>query len=771
MGDSESCSSKQSEFSPVQSRKQRQKVEVFNEVLSRLKELDVEEVSESGFEDDLWAHFSMLPIRYALDVNPERAEDVLMHKKLLNMARDPLTSPAVDVRLVQVCPAFDGNLGDSVHSSLAKGGDDRLHPPPAFGPSYEIEFEANKSDTQNGNSSVSRKSHFLRPLHEITISTKDKPKLLSGLTCLLSEIGLNIQEAHAFCTMDGYSLDVFVVDSWKKGIDQLRSTLVKEMQNTEVPNNKSLPKKSVLKQEVSFLGGGSGLMLPPNHVEIPFDGRDVWEIDSSLLHFEYKITTGSNGDLYKGIFQSQDVAIKIFKTECLKGDMQREFAQEVYISRKIRHKNVVQFIGACTRPPLLCIVTEFMSGGSVYDFLHKQKGVFKLPAILKVAIDVSKGMSYLHQNHIIHRDLKAANLLMDENEVVKIADFGVARVQLKSGIMTAETGTYRWMAPEVIEHKPYNNKADVFSFGVVLWELLTGKLPYANLTPLQAAVGVVQKGLRPSIPKHTHPLIVELLERCWQQEPSLRPEFSEITDILQYMAKKVHFLLDCVLLANRFLKKKGPPNEEIWENRVSSWMNELKIINLMGDSKNQRQKVGVFNEVLERLRKLDVEEANEPGFEDELWAHFTLLPHRYALDVDPERVKDVLIHKELLNMARDPLITIPAVDVRLVQVCAVFDGILGDSSFTKGGGDGPLHEITISTKDKPKHLSRLSNCLMSDIGLTIQEAHAFCTKDGYSLMVFVVDSWKEGIEQLKNTLVKKIQDMDQVPNNMNSDDN
>ncbi|KAK4490245.1 hypothetical protein RD792_000905 [Penstemon davidsonii] len=613
MGDSESCSSKQSEFSPVQSRKQRQKAEVFNEVLSRLKELDVEEVYESGFEDELWAHFSMLPIRYALDVNPERAEDVLMHKKLLNMAHDPLTSPAVDVRLVQVCPAFDGNLGDSVHSSLAKGGDDRLHPPPAFGSSYEIEFEANKSDAQNGNSSVSRKSHFSRPLHEITISTKDKPKLLSGLTCLLSEIGLNIQEAHAFCTIDGYSLDVFVVDSWKKGIDQLRSTLVKEMQNTEVTNNKSLPMKSVLKQEVSFLGGGSGIMLPPNHVEIPFDGRDVWEIDSSLLHFEYKITTGSNGDMYKGIFQSQDVAIKIFKTECLKGDMQREFAQEVYISRKIRHKNVVQFIGACTRPPLLCIVTEFMSGGSVYDFLHKQKGVFKLPAFLKVAIDVSKGMSYLHQNHIIHRDLKAANLLMDENEVVKIADFGIARVQLKSGIMTAETGTYRWMAPEVlvilghgyytfsnlvllftyswkvIEHKPYNNKADVFSFGVVLWELLTGKLPYANLTPLQAAVGVVQKGLRPSIPKHTHPLIVELLERCWQQEPSLRPEFSEITDILQYMAKKVHFvftlfsiygLLDCILLGNRFLKKKGPPNEEIWENRVSSWMNErVNVIN------------------------------------------------------------------------------------------------------------------------------------------------------------------------------------------------
>ncbi|KAG8378000.1 hypothetical protein BUALT_Bualt08G0092600 [Buddleja alternifolia] len=537
MGDSESCSSRQSEWSPVQSRKRRQKIEVFQEVLIRLRELDVEEAAEPGFEDELWAHFSMLTLRYALDVNTERAEDVLMHKKLLNMARDPLTRPAVDVRLVQVRPTSDGILGNSVHSN---GGEslqpDSLPPPPAFGPSsnFELAFDGNKSDVHDGNSSVSRKSHFLRPHHEITISTKDRPKLLSLMTCLMSEIGLNIQEAHAFCTIDGYSLDVFVVDSWEKGIDHLKHTLVKEIQKIE--------KLSVFKQELVCPAGGqgqSGFMLPPSQVEIPFDGSDVWEIDANLLNFEYKIASGSHGDLYKGLFRSQDVAIKVFKAEFLNGDMQREFSQEVYILRKVRHKNVVQFIGACTRPPLLCIVTEYMSGGSVYDFLHKQKGVFKLPSILRVAIDISKGMSYLHQNNIIHRDLKAANLLMDENEVVKIADFGVARVQLHSGVMTAETGTYRWMAPEVIEHKPYNHKADVFSFGVVLWELLTGKLPYAHLTPLQAAVGVVQKGLRPGIPRHTHPLVVELLERCWQQEPSLRPEFSEIIEILQYMAKRI----------------------------------------------------------------------------------------------------------------------------------------------------------------------------------------------------------------------------------------
>ncbi|KAJ6916550.1 hypothetical protein NC652_019070 [Populus alba x Populus x berolinensis] len=120
-----------------------------------------------------------------------------------------------------------------------------------------------------------------------------------------------------------------------------------------------------------------------------------------------------------------------------------------------------------------------MAKGSLYKFLHKKKGVFKLPSLIKVAVDVSKGMNYLHENHINHKDLKAANLLMDENEehflnlhVVKAADFGFSRVRTQSRVMTAETGTYHWMDPEVIVHKPYDHKAAVLSFGIVACELL-----------------------------------------------------------------------------------------------------------------------------------------------------------------------------------------------------------------------------------------------------------------------------------------------------------
>nr|KJB58021.1 hypothetical protein B456_009G190600 [Gossypium raimondii] len=409
-----------------------------------------------------------------------------------------------------------------------------VHPPPAFGTSSDLEFVHNaKRVVKDMEVMFSAKPIHYRLMHEITISTNDKPKLLAQLTSLLSELGLNIREAHAFSTTDGYSLDVFVVDGWAlEDTEQLRNVLVKEISKVELSSVRSHAINHVRELEKT------GNKLNSSHVNMPGSGNDVWEIDTSLLKYESKLASCSYGDLYKGTFYGQDVAIKVLRMEHLNENLRREFTQEVNIMRKIQHKNVVQFFGACATPPNLCIVTEFMSGGSIYDLLHKQKSGFKLPLLLKLAIDVSEGMSYLHQNGIMHRDLKAANLLMDENGVVKIADFGVARVQAQPGVMTAETGTYRWMAPEVIEHKPYDHKADVFSFGVVLWEMLTGKLPYENLTPLQAAVGVVQKGLRPVIPQHTRPKFVELLERCWQQDPSLRPEFSEITNLLEDLASR-----------------------------------------------------------------------------------------------------------------------------------------------------------------------------------------------------------------------------------------
>ncbi|XVE95685.1 hypothetical protein REPUB_Repub02eG0119900 [Reevesia pubescens] len=123
-------------------------------------------------------------------------------------------------------------------------------------------------------------------------------------------------------------------------------------------------------------------------------------------------------------------------------------------------------------------------------------------------------------------------------EVIKVADFGVARFQNQGGVMTAETGTYRWMAPEVINHQPYDQKADVFSFAIVLWELVTAKVPYDTMTPLQAALGVRQ-GLRPDLPENAHPKLLDLMQRCWEAAFDKRPSFSEITAELDTLFEEV----------------------------------------------------------------------------------------------------------------------------------------------------------------------------------------------------------------------------------------
>ncbi|XP_044475349.1 serine/threonine-protein kinase STY46-like isoform X5 [Mangifera indica] len=377
-------------------------------------------------------------------------------------------------------------------------------------------------------------------VHEVIFSTVDKPKLLSQLSALLSDIGLNIREAHVFSTTDGYSLDVFVVDGWPvEDTDSLYLAM----------------EKAIARSEGSW--SGSSNSCPP--MEKALAGQTIsgdWEIDRRILKIGERIAFGSCGDLYRGVYLGQDVAVKILLSEHLHDALKDEFAQEVAILRQVQHRNIVRFIGACTKSPHLCVVTEYMPGGSLYDYLHKNYNVLKLSQLLRFAIDVCKGMDYLHQKNIIHRDLKTANLLMDSQKVVKVADFGVARFQSQGGVMTAETGTYRWMAPEVINHQQYDQKADIFSFAIVLWELVTAKVPYANMSPLQAALGVRQ-GLRPDPPENSHPKLVDLMQRCWEEIPNKRPSFSEITlelealvnevqiyEIVGNLALSIHFQVD-----------------------------------------------------------------------------------------------------------------------------------------------------------------------------------------------------------------------------------
>ncbi|XP_023735694.1 serine/threonine-protein kinase STY46-like [Lactuca sativa] len=321
------------------------------------------------------------------------------------------------------------------------------------------------------------------------------------LSALLSDIELNIREAHVFSTIDGYSLDVFVVDGWPF---QESIALHEAME------------KAISRSEGSWFGSSSdSISAVQKALATEAHFRDA-EIDRPSLKIGEKIASGSCGDLFHGEYLGEHVAVKILGSEHLNDEtLGNEFAHEVAMLREVQHANAVRFIGACMKKPPLCIITEYMPGGSLYKYLHKNHNILKLPQLVKFVIDVCKGMENLHSNNIIHRDLKTANLLMDTQNVVKVADFGVARFLSQGGVMIAETGTYNCRGLQVINHQQYDEKANVFSFAIVLWVLVTAKVPYEKMKPLQAALGVRQKRMlrRSSHIVHLQKMGIGVIER------------------------------------------------------------------------------------------------------------------------------------------------------------------------------------------------------------------------------------------------------------------
>lgn len=523
------------------------KTDVCQDFIQKLRDRRGIELEAPGVIEGIQQHFQQLPTRYALDVNIGSL-DVLNHKRLLDSARQDPSAVSFQVRPVDVAPGLHGSANMDKRPSF--GNLDSLTeaashhaqripkpgalPRPAFGSSPNLQalvLEAEERMEGHGET-LGREAAFF----EVTIASVDQPKLLSRLSEALGDLNLNICEAHAFNTKDKFSLDVFVVNGWRgEGTDDLEEVLSERLQElppplSRGPSGSGHAARQQSAEDFSFpedMDTSAEQAKPDLQRDSAPGPLDDWEVDPAEIQFHEKIASGAFGDLYRGTYCGQDVAIKIVRNVQNDTAQFQEFLQEVAIMRKVRHRNVVQFIGACTQKPNLCIVFEFMAGGSIFD--HMRKGnQLKLIAVLKVGTEVCRGMDYLHKRKIVHRDLKAANLLMDDSGIVKIADFGVARVMDTLGVMTAETGTYRWMAPEVIEHAPYKEKADVFSFGIVLWELLTGRVPYSEMTPLQAAVGVVQKGLRPQIPPNTPPALAELMQECWRRNPQERPSFEQL---------------------------------------------------------------------------------------------------------------------------------------------------------------------------------------------------------------------------------------------------
>ncbi|KAJ0775261.1 putative protein kinase TKL-CTR1-DRK-2 family [Helianthus annuus] len=253
-----------------------------------------------------------------------------------------------------------------------------------------------------------------------------------------------------------------------------------------------------------------------NDINSAVDCEIRWED----LIFKEEIGNGSFARVYRGLWNGSDVAVKVYFGNQYSEKALQEYNKEIDIMKRLRHPNVLLFMGSVCSQDKLAIVTELLPRGSLYNVLHNCGQSLDIRRRLKMAADVARGMNYLHHRNppIVHRDLKSSNLLVDKNWSVKVGDFGLSKLK-HATFLSARSGggTPQWMAPEVLRNEPSNEKSDVFSFGIILWELVTQSVPWSNMNPLQV-VGVVGfMDRRLDLPEDLDPSLSSIIQDCWQR--------------------------------------------------------------------------------------------------------------------------------------------------------------------------------------------------------------------------------------------------------------
>lgn len=263
-------------------------------------------------------------------------------------------------------------------------------------------------------------------------------------------------------------------------------------------------------------------------------GYGVWEIDPRHLTFIKELGNGQFGVVKYGKWQGQhDVAIKMIKEGSMSED---DFIEEAKVMMKLRHENLVQLYGVCTKQRPIYIVTEFLSNGCLLTYLRE--GLSQHPTsiqLLEMCKDVTEGMAYLESQQYLHRDLAARNCLVDFNGTVKVTDFGLSRYVLDDEYTSSVGSKFpvRWSPPEVLLYCKFSSKSDIWAFGVLMWEVYTlGKLPYERLNNTEI-VEQVSRGLRLYRPQLANERVYSIMTTCWIEKADERPNFQELVVTIQ----------------------------------------------------------------------------------------------------------------------------------------------------------------------------------------------------------------------------------------------
>lgn len=253
---------------------------------------------------------------------------------------------------------------------------------------------------------------------------------------------------------------------------------------------------------------------------------DEWELPKEEFTLEEELGSGYFADVYRGRWKNHiNVAIKIIKSDSELNH--REFQREVQILKSLRHRHLISLFAVCTASAPYYIITELMEKGSLLSFLRSPEGQRQdVASLIDMGAQVADGMSYLEEKNSIHRDLAARNVLVGEDYICKVADFGLARVIKEPFYITEDKKIpYKWSAPEAISHGKFSNKSDVWSFGVLLYEIITyGGVPYPAFST-QEVYQQVTNGYRMPAPTKCPDFLYKIMLKCWSFEPANRPDF------------------------------------------------------------------------------------------------------------------------------------------------------------------------------------------------------------------------------------------------------
>ncbi|XP_072994329.1 uncharacterized protein [Typha latifolia] len=282
--------------------------------------------------------------------------------------------------------------------------------------------------------------------------------------------------------------------------------------------------------------------------------QELQTIKTSDLEELRELGSGTYGTVFYGKWKGSDVAIKRLRPNVFGGGgfveerMVADFWKEAHLLGQLHHPNVVAFYGVVTDGPEsnLAMVTEYMVNGSLKQVLKRKDRTIDRRKRMIIAMDAAFGMEYLHEKNIVHFDLKSHNFFVNMRDphrpVCKIGDLGLSKVKQRTLVSGGVRGTIPWMAPELFSStsNTVTEKVDVYSFGIVMWELLTGEEPYGNIRSEEIIAGIIKGDLRPEIPNWCDPAWRSLMERCWSSDPHSRPPFSEIAKQLRGIAASIN---------------------------------------------------------------------------------------------------------------------------------------------------------------------------------------------------------------------------------------